>query len=70
MIAWYFGGGLLIVALCMVFFFAHQRIWAIVEPTGETILGAHTNRNETAFADKFEKVKADLNPRDTETQSF
>jgi cytochrome c biogenesis protein len=61
MIAWYYGGGLLMLALCMVFFFAHQRIWAIVEPTGETILGAHTNRNETAFADKFEKIKSELN---------
>jgi cytochrome c biogenesis protein len=60
MIAWYYGGGLLMLALCMVFFFAHQRVWAIVEPDGETILGAHTNRNETAFADKFEKIKADL----------
>ncbi|HEX8195596.1 MAG TPA: cytochrome c biogenesis protein ResB [Pyrinomonadaceae bacterium] len=69
MIAWYYGGGLLMLALCMVFFFSHQRVWAIVEPTGKTILGAHTNRNETAFADKFEKIKADLNHTNTETQS-
>lgn len=69
MIAWYYGGGLLMLALCMVFFFSHQRVWAIVEPTGETILGAHTNRNETAFADKFEAIKADLNHTNAETQS-
>jgi cytochrome c biogenesis protein len=69
MIAWYYGGGLLMLALCMVFFFSHQRVWAIVEPTGETILGAHTNRNETAFADKFEAIKADLNRTNAETQS-
>lgn len=68
MIAWYYGGGLLMLALCMVFFFAHQRVWAIVEPTGATILGAHTNRNETAFADKFEKIKADLNHSNAETE--
>jgi cytochrome c biogenesis protein len=68
-IAWYYGGGLLMLALCMVFFFSHQRVWAIVEPTGETILGAQTNRNETAFADKFETIKADLNHTSTETQS-
>ncbi|MDQ4120429.1 MAG: cytochrome c biogenesis protein ResB [Acidobacteriota bacterium] len=67
-IAWYYGGGLLMLALCLVFFFSHQRIWAIVEPTGETILGGHTNRNETAFADKFENLKADLNHQDAETQ--
>jgi cytochrome c biogenesis protein len=69
MIAWYYGGGLLMLALCMVFFFSHQRVWAIIEPTGETILGAHTNRNETAFADKFESLKADLNYKDTETRN-
>jgi len=69
MIAWYYGGGLLMLALCMVFFFSHQRVWAIVEPTGETILGAHTNRNETAFADKFESIKVDLNHRRIEAQS-
>ena len=69
MIAWYYGGGLLMLALCMVFFFSHQRVWAIVEPTGETILGAHTNRNETAFADKFESIKVDLNQRGREAQS-
>lgn len=68
-IAWYYGGGLLMLSLCLVFFFSHQRVWAIVEPTGETILGAHTNRNETAFADKFEHIKADLNHGDAETQS-
>jgi cytochrome c biogenesis protein len=59
-IAWYWGGGLLMLALCLVFFFAHQRIWAVIEPDGKVTLGGHTNRNEFAFNDKFEKIKAEL----------
>lgn len=59
-IAWYWGGGLLMLALCLVFFFAHQRVWAIIEPNGTVTLGGHTNRNEFGFSDKFEKIKADV----------
>jgi cytochrome c biogenesis protein len=59
-IAWYWGGGLLIMALFGVFFFSHQRVWAILEPNGLITVGGHTNRNETGFEDKFKKLTADL----------
>ena len=59
-IAWYFGGGLLVLSLFAVFFFAHQRLWAIIEPNGTITLGGHANRNETAFEDKFKKLTAEL----------
>ncbi|HZH34031.1 MAG TPA: cytochrome c biogenesis protein ResB [Pyrinomonadaceae bacterium] len=59
-IAWYYGGGLLMLALCMVFFFAHQRVWAVIEPNGEVTMGGHANRSELAFADKFDKIKTQL----------
>jgi cytochrome c biogenesis protein len=59
-IAWYWGGGLLMLALCLVFFFAHQRVWAIIEPNGTITLGGHTNRNEFGFEDKFKKITAEL----------
>jgi cytochrome c biogenesis protein len=58
-IAWYLGGGLLMLSLCLVFFFAHQRIWAIVE-NGEIMLGGNVNRNEISFKDKFEKIVREL----------
>ncbi len=58
-IAWYYGGGLLILALFGVFFFSHQRIWAIVE-NGEITLGGNVNRNAIAFKDKFEKIAEEL----------
>lgn len=60
-IAWYIGGGLLMFALCFVFFLAHQRVWAIVE-NGEITLGGNANRNEIAFKDKFEKIVQELKP--------
>ena len=59
-IAWYWGGGLLILALSGVFFFSHQRVWAILEPNGTVTVGGHTNRNETGFGDKFDKLTAEL----------
>jgi cytochrome c biogenesis protein len=59
-IAWYWGGGLLMLALCGVFFFAHQRIWAIVEQDGKVTIGGHTNRNEFGFEDKFKKIVSSI----------
>ncbi|MBC7797508.1 MAG: cytochrome c biogenesis protein ResB [Pyrinomonadaceae bacterium] len=68
-VAWYFGGTLLILSLCGVFFLAHQRVWAIIEPNGTITLGGHANRNEVAFGDKFDKIKADLDAKNEHQRS-
>ncbi len=59
-IAWYFGGIGLIGALIFVFFFAHQRIWALVNDKNVT-LGGNTNRNHLAFENRFNKIVNELN---------
>ncbi|MBS1794572.1 MAG: cytochrome c biogenesis protein ResB [Acidobacteria bacterium] len=59
-IAWYIGGFGLIGALMFVFFFAHRRIWALIEKTAdhrfEVVLGGDANRNNQAFEDKFKTI--------------
>lgn len=55
----YLGFGLLTLALCMVFFYSHQRVWAVVEPDGKhtTIyFGGNTNRNRPAFEARFNSL--------------
>jgi cytochrome c biogenesis protein len=52
----YIGFALLTLALCGVFFFSHQRVWAVIEPDGEgsrAHFGGHTNRNRPAFEGRF-----------------
>jgi len=58
----YAGSGMLFVALSAVFFFSHQRVWAIIEEsdadakTFQVTLGGNTNRNVVALEDKFKKL--------------
>jgi len=55
----YLGFGLLTLSLCMVFFYSHQRVWAVVEPDGKhtTIyFGGNTNRNRPAFEGRFRSL--------------
>lgn len=52
----YIGFAGIIVALCSVFFFAHQRMWAVIEPDGhksKVYIGGNTNRNRGAFEPRF-----------------
>lgn len=52
----YIGFTLLVLALCGVFFFSHQRMWAVVEPSGKgakVYFGGNTNRNRPAFESRF-----------------
>lgn len=66
-IAWYIGGFGLMGALIFVFFFSHRRVWALIsrrsDGTLEIVLGGHTNRNHSAFEDKFAKIAEDLRSR-------
>jgi cytochrome c biogenesis protein len=59
-IAFYIGGTLLILTLCAVFFFSHQRVWAVIEERGggdfEIVMGGNTNRNQMSLEDRFKKI--------------
>lgn len=56
----YAGFILLTLTLAAVFLFAHQRVWARVEPDGarefKVIVGGNTNRNKLGFEDRFRKL--------------
>ncbi|MFL6333764.1 MAG: cytochrome c biogenesis protein ResB [Pyrinomonadaceae bacterium] len=58
----YLGFILLTLTLAAVFLFAHQRVWARIEPRGarrfEVIIGGNTNRNKLGFEDRFKKLVA------------
>lgn len=58
----YVGSAMLIAALIAVFFFSHQRVWAVVEESGaqkfSVALGGNTNRNAVAFGDRFKRLVA------------
>jgi cytochrome c biogenesis protein len=55
----YAGFTILMLALSGVFLFAHQRVWAVIEPQerGSKIhFGGHTNRNRPAFEARFNSL--------------
>jgi cytochrome c biogenesis protein len=55
----YIGFTLLSLSLCGVFFFSHQRVWAVIEPQGrgsKVHFGGHTNRNRPAFEGRFNSL--------------
>ena len=55
-IPFYAGSTLLVLSLCAVFFFSHQRVWAVIERDGDGSrihFGGNTNRNRPAFEGRF-----------------
>ena len=60
----YVGFILLFLTLVAVFFFAHQRVWAVIEKTSDgnfnVNFGGNTNRNNTAFDEKFKNFVSKL----------
>ena len=55
-IPFYSGSTLLVLSLCGVFFFSHQRVWAVIERDGDGSrihFGGNTNRNRPAFEGRF-----------------
>jgi len=64
----YAGFILLVLSLCGVFFFSHQRSWAVIESTGNgsrIYIGGNTNRNRPAFEARFNSlVQATIGGRD------
>ncbi len=58
-IPFYVGSTLLVGALLFVFFFSHQRMWAVIEPDGrgsKVYFGGNTNRNRPAFETRFNSL--------------
>lgn len=53
----YLGFTILCLTLLAVFFFAHQRLWIVVED-GQVHLGGDANRNRLAFEDRARKLAA------------
>lgn len=55
----YVGFVLLSITLIAVFFFSHQRVWAMIENVSgnkfKVTLGGNTNRNKPAFSEKFKR---------------
>ena len=55
----YIGSMLLILALGCVFFFSHERVWAVIEPDGrgsKVYFGGNTNRNKPAFEGRYNSL--------------
>jgi cytochrome c biogenesis protein len=56
----YVGFALLALTLSAVFFFSHDRVWAVIEEREakgcEVVLGGNTNRNKLAFGDRFRRM--------------
>lgn len=60
----YLGFLMLFLTLVAVFFFAHERVWVVIEEKGQedlsVITGGSVNRNQNAFEDKFNCFVAKL----------
>jgi cytochrome c biogenesis protein len=69
----YIGGAMLSLALASVFFFSHQRIWALIEPETDgqhqVVIGGNTNRNQLGFEDRFKRLVNELSPSSQQQQS-
>ena len=69
----YLGFGMLGMTLASVFFFSHNRVWAVVEEKGagefEVVLGGNTNRNQLGFGDRFRKLVASIGGEQIEIKS-
>jgi cytochrome c biogenesis protein len=69
----YVGSALLCLTLSAVFFFSHQRFWAIVEERGggryEVAVGGDANRNHVALEDRFKRLKSAITGEPIEVES-
>jgi cytochrome c biogenesis protein len=66
----YVGFVLLFLTLVGVFFFSHQRVWAVIDSESEgrckVLIGGNTNRNQNAFHDRFTGFLNDLRKMEVE----
>lgn len=68
----YIGFGLLALTLVGVFFFSHQRVWALIEEKGagsyEVTLGGNTNRNRLGFESSFKRLTTSITGKPLEVE--
>jgi cytochrome c biogenesis protein len=70
----YLGSAMLFCTLGAVFFFSHQRVWAIIEEKNagskefEVVLGGNTNRNIVALEDRFKRLVHAITGQSQEVQ--
>lgn len=68
----YTGFGLLGLTLISVFFFSHQRVWALIEEGTEEkyeiTMGGNTNRNKLAFEERFKRLKSMISGQPLEVE--
>jgi cytochrome c biogenesis protein len=60
---------LLMLGLMVAFYFSHQRVWALLVPSGDqttVILGGDSSKNRSAFARKFEQLANSLSSPEAE----
>jgi len=52
-----------------VFFFSHQRVWALIEPVSDNkfkvTIGGNTNRNQAVFGEKFKRFAKNFGEQET-----
>lgn len=69
----YIGFASLALTLVAVFFFSHQRVWALVEDKAANnfavIFGGNTNRNKVGFEDRFKKLVGALSGANEEAKA-
>lgn len=56
----YVGFMLLFITLVAVFFFSHQRVWLVLDQSGNISMAGNTNRNQNGFDDKFRRFASEL----------
>ena len=60
----WFGLVVVSVAVCVTFYLAHRRYWALVAD-GRVIVGGWTNRNQGGFQNEMARLAAKLDPKST-----
>src|SRR2546421_2361895 len=68
----YIGFTLLALTLISVFFFSHQRVWALIEDKGrkgyDVVIGGNTNRNRLGFESRFKHLVSAINGKSPEVK--
>ncbi|HKC63965.1 MAG TPA: cytochrome c biogenesis protein ResB, partial [Pyrinomonadaceae bacterium] len=68
----YIGFALLALTLIHVFFFSHQRVWALIEEKGrksyDVVIGGNTNRNRLGFESRFKNLISAISEQSPEVE--